>query len=742
MAKESEKLLRDAELRALLYTDAAGRCAICGKPLEHDWQADHIIPWSATHRTNVFEMQAACPDCNRYKGAKTVQRLAVFEFNKDKFRLGQRDAFDETVLRIQQRKESHTAIVLPTRYGKSDFMRMTGLYLMAQGAVSGVMIMTPNRYLRNQVVNHETLDRSFRWYETKVERITQRGERRSDISTYNMYERPEIQRLTDSELVATTTSMVSHNLATIEHWIGHLKSRYGVYPVVFVDEAHTASNQTAWGQTIAALAEAGAFIVLCTATPYRTDGQPIPGFKIDTIELEDMESRQRIGANVYVRQGRKVVYRLEAHHVTTFQQAWQESVLCQVSREPFDVDLREHGLDGYEDFMLSGLGEREARRALYTAVRSPAVVREGVRRLVRNLRYRRKDALETAGIVFVGVDDGDDLDEEQDDTANQYANMVKDGLAKEGPEFKVVIATSKIEGDPVQAIEAFRKGPKGGDVLVVKMMASAGLDIPRLKVALDLSTVRTDVSFVQRVMRICTRWDRDDGEPVLRAAYITPDDYLGRDLYERLIHELGGASVSIQWDEETGEIIEGDFLAGRRMVPLTTWEATGTQEGEFLTDSDGTIAPGSTRPYVDDIFDDNPELTRVIGKARLGDAIAKAAQEYVRGQPGGNDATPKPASPPVAVPDGGFIDDVQGRTETLRKNIDRGVKRRVYTKLSKEYGKNPPRDILGQEMQDAWTGLYRKAGISWRNGVRPGAMLKSLNEDDLRRLYRILEEGE
>ncbi len=500
MAKDSDRFLQDPGLRASLYDNADGLCQKCGDPLPNSWHADHVVPWSLTRRTNLFEMQALCPNCNLHKGDKTVQRLPVFEFNKKKFRQGQSDAFDETVLRIQNRGESHTAIVLPTRYGKSDYMRMTGLYLLNQGAVSGVMVMAPNRVLRNQMVSKEKVDQSFRLYETRVERINQRGERRRGISPYNMNDRPQIERMADSELIAATTSMVDRNLSTIIHWIDYLKSRYGVYPVIFVDEAHVASNQTAWGKTIAALAEARAFIVLCTATPYRTDGQPIPGFRIDPISVEDLSSRQRRGAHVYQMQGQKVVYRLVAHHVTTFQQAWQESVLCQVSRESFEVDLREHGMDGYEDHLLSGLGETSSRRALFEAVRQPDVVREGVRRLVRNLRYRRKDARETAGIVFVGADDGGDLDDEHDEfnnrNVNQYANMVQEILRKEGPEFTVVIATSKIDGDPAQTIEKFAKGPRGGDVLVVKMMASAGLDIARLKVALDLSTVRTPVSFV------------------------------------------------------------------------------------------------------------------------------------------------------------------------------------------------------------------------------------------------------
>ena len=740
MAKDSDRFLRDPGLRAILYYSADGMCQKCNNPLPDDWHADHIIPWSVTQRTNVFEMQALCPACNLRKGDKTVQRLPVFEFNKDKFRLGQRDAFDETVLRIQHQGDSHTAIVLPTRYGKSDYMRMTGLYLLHQGAVSGVMVMTPSRVLRNQMVNEEKLKQSFRWYETKSERINSKGTSISGIFPYNMADRPEIQKMVDSELVATTTSMVSRNLTTIVHWIDHLKSRYGVYPVIFVDEAHTASNQTAWGKTIEALADAHAKIVLCTATPYRTDGQPIPGFQIETISEEEMSGRQRLGAHVY----RRVVYKLVAHHVTTFQQAWQESVLCQVSRESFDVDLREHGMDGFEDYLLSGLGETSSRRALYEAVRNPAVVREGVRRLVRNLRYRRKDAPETAGIVFVGSDDGSDLDDEQDEVnnqnVNQYANMVQEIFREEGREFRVVIATSKIDGDPAHAIEEFAKGPRGGDVLVVKMMASAGLDIARLKVALDLSTVRTPVSFVQRIMRICTRWERDAGEAVLRATYITPDECRGRALYNDLIYDLGGASATIQWDEETGEVIEGTFELGRQSAPLTTWEVAGTQEGEFLTDSDGTIAPGSTRPYVDAIFDENSALTRVIGKAKLGDAIEKKAQEYAKEHFGVAEGTGTAPAPSVAVADEGFIDNVQGRTDTLRKNIVRGVKAKAASQLRQSYGGSFPKDRLGPEIQKTWIWLYQEGGITWRSGVRLGNHLKTLSEDQLRRLLGILNE--
>lgn len=67
--------LRSKKLRAVLWYAAGGCCRLCLKPLGPDWQADHIQPWSVTHRTNVHEMQALCADCNSRKGATIPMSL-------------------------------------------------------------------------------------------------------------------------------------------------------------------------------------------------------------------------------------------------------------------------------------------------------------------------------------------------------------------------------------------------------------------------------------------------------------------------------------------------------------------------------------------------------------------------------------------------------------------------------------------------------------------------------------------
>jgi 5-methylcytosine-specific restriction endonuclease McrA len=65
------RTLRSKRHRALLYYSQAGKCAICGCELPDDWHADHVVPWVVSQRTNIFEMQALCPECNLSKGAKT-----------------------------------------------------------------------------------------------------------------------------------------------------------------------------------------------------------------------------------------------------------------------------------------------------------------------------------------------------------------------------------------------------------------------------------------------------------------------------------------------------------------------------------------------------------------------------------------------------------------------------------------------------------------------------------------------
>jgi len=63
------RTLRSAKMRLRLFQAAGGKCCRCGAALGADWQADHVVSWKECRRTNLFEMQALCPRCNREKGS-------------------------------------------------------------------------------------------------------------------------------------------------------------------------------------------------------------------------------------------------------------------------------------------------------------------------------------------------------------------------------------------------------------------------------------------------------------------------------------------------------------------------------------------------------------------------------------------------------------------------------------------------------------------------------------------------
>ena len=64
------RTLRSRKLRALLWYQQNGLCAICGLKIGDTFHIDHKIPFKKTHRTNVHELQATHPECNLKKGAK------------------------------------------------------------------------------------------------------------------------------------------------------------------------------------------------------------------------------------------------------------------------------------------------------------------------------------------------------------------------------------------------------------------------------------------------------------------------------------------------------------------------------------------------------------------------------------------------------------------------------------------------------------------------------------------------
>ena len=550
-----------------------------------------------SHRTNVYEMQALCPSCNIRKGAKLEQ------INLEPLREGQRAAVATIVHRVRA-EETHTAIVLPTRYGKTDVMRVAGAMLMPV-FVSRVLILVPNTYLRAQIVDEP------RWESARI----RYGLPNAIVDEAIRAPTPPFPRR-GVQFVSMTMQMAQGHTRRLVEWVEHEKYRNDVPPLVFVDEAHTGSTENQWGNCVEELARAGAFIVLMTATPFRTDEERIPGFEIDEVEVSNVDRRRRDRHDLDLWElfkGQKYSYQLRAHHITTFQEAWAVSnppVLCNISRRPFDIEVDvQDALTGevLDEDVLSKLPDHQARTILLHELRKPKIVEQGCEILVNRLDMRQRREPETAAIVFVGNDQQEDAGD------NQHAQAVKRAIKKLQPSLNVEIATTSTR-NPDKVIERFVT-ETDIDVLVVKQMAGIGVDCERLKVCLDLSNVRTLNAFIQRITRVATVWDRRDTsgnewDIISTADYITPDDAIGRRLYNYFIRDQGGEATREDL-EYVGTVRQGEGNGSGDNDQLelpNELNARGLILPEKIQDTKQQVADGTTIPPADVLFGAFPVL--------------------------------------------------------------------------------------------------------------------------------------
>ena len=149
----NKRFLRSPKLRNILFRSANGRCENCGQPLQDGWHADHTVPYVVTGRTNLFEMDALCPRCNVAKGASMPDSMAgAIQIDLEPMRPGVRGAINALWGNVRAGKPT-TGIVLPTRYGKSDVIKLGGLGLLLDGLASYIVVLEPATILAQQILD-------------------------------------------------------------------------------------------------------------------------------------------------------------------------------------------------------------------------------------------------------------------------------------------------------------------------------------------------------------------------------------------------------------------------------------------------------------------------------------------------------------------------------------------------------------------------------------------------------------
>lgn len=647
------RFLRSAAQRAALFFSADGKCEVCGSELERDWQADHSVPWRVTHETNIFGMQALCPKCNKRKGGKVVT-TGLEGFQPGRLRIGQQGAVGKIIERVTA-GQTHTSIVLPTRYGKSDVIRVAGAMLIKNRVSTRCLILEPATYLVNQIMNPTKMAEAIGNYGLPFTA--------KELSVYPMLGNFRFQSLIAdyAPFLAMTIQMalVNTNNGILQHLIDYDIKRGNGPPLVFIDEAHTGSASNAWGACTKALSEAGAFLVLLTATPFRTDEEGVYGFPYIPIRMDPITQYKPDGELIHKYEGYRIAHQLEADFEYSFDQAWAEEPLpiCVIQHRTFDVEMGDVANDGSGDLQgvewLSELSSSETRRWLGKVMRWQVTIDKGVDAFLDELMTLRNDAPRSKGIVYVGNDAGEDY-------LNEHAMKVKAAIESTNNSLKVEIATNTIDGGTLAAqsrINTFATD-NGADILIVKQMGGIGLDVPALKVGLDLSPVRTPTASLQRMMRVGTIWPEPDGpgsDTMFIARWVTPADKLSVELFMETVHKRGGDSRSIDVE------YVASFLRskGPGPEPAKDYIPLSAQEGTTLADTEGNTAPSEKLPWIKAVKGRFKRIAYILSDPQIAN-LQEMAKDYDGGQP-----------PPVDHPaDVGEVLNIPAEKRKLQASIN------------------------------------------------------------------------
>ena len=141
-----------------------------------------------------------------------------------------------------QAEKQNTSIILPTRYGKSDVIRMMAYELHHRGEVATTVVVSPSIQLMEQIIDPKKLEKTQKRYNF------QRPFTVRDVRT--------MRRNLDSDgemLVSMTTQLLQTQLWAFCQWLESRRHQTGKPVLIFWDECHQESDRNEWGKAVPGL---------------------------------------------------------------------------------------------------------------------------------------------------------------------------------------------------------------------------------------------------------------------------------------------------------------------------------------------------------------------------------------------------------------------------------------------------------------------------------------------------------
>lgn len=480
--------------RESLLVAQDGRCAICGAELEPGFHVDHVLPVARGGKTEIGNAQAVCPACNLAKSDLAPYGLRVWQ---------------EACLKkfLAHRGRDFLVSACPGA-GKTRLAGAVIAEMMRTGRASNLVIVVPTKSLRSDwgrvLLDYYGVAVDANVASGKQFRVSMGGKKvRGCVVTY-----AGLKSISDRirKLVTSNT-------------------------LVVFDEPHHMADEASWGDTVASVFDLAGKRLLLTGTPFRTDGVPIPyvTYDQDGYSVPDFDMSYGQALEALPRIVRPVFFERMDGEVS-----WLDAQSLDV------VTVR------MSDRVPHHIARKRNRKAVQCA-ESNLWILDLFRRANDRISQCRAEGDTNAGGLAVCY---------TQESARKIVEMLTDGVSGLGLDANdVVLVTSDDSDDATADIKQFRDGNQRWIVAV--HMVSEGVDIPRLRVGAFLTTVRTNLYFMQVVGRFI-RW-RSDLKCDQTAYIFIPNDPEIIAFVEALEAMRGEA---IRNREERGEIANSDDSDG------------------------------------------------------------------------------------------------------------------------------------------------------------------------------------
>ena len=507
---ESKRLLRSKNQRNALYLAADGICVSCGVDLPSNWHADHIDPWSKTKRTNVHEMQALCPNCNRRKGVLKMEEFVMANNNGFKLRTHQQE-MQKIARRLATGDDGITTIIshVTPGGGKSLLPIIAMQELKRANKIDKACIVVPRKSLQDQ------MERGF------IDNDVRRG---LSHSLSIMQATNEINPSKGTDGYVTTYQAIAQDRSGInQHELN--RSKY----LLVLDEPHHLLEGDTWHHSLIGMIERAEFVMLMSGTLYRHDRQKIAFLSYRGTPPEiDCEAE----GVTWIKYSRRDALREKAIIRPHFQ-------LYNGNASWLDREGKKVSIDS--------LNETNDHTALNVALEAPYafdILDQGWEDWVPY----KKQVYSGSKLLLVAPNI---------EVAKQYQSHLA------GRQYDCGIATSEDGSQALNEIKRFRHGDL--DCLVTVGMAYEGLDVPQITHLIILTPIRSR-PWIEQVIARATRYNRHGGrwEEQTATIYVPDDpqmqeiiDKIEREQVEVLARELdedrdhggnGSDTVFLPWD--------------------------------------------------------------------------------------------------------------------------------------------------------------------------------------------------